>query len=382
MEEGIILIAVIAVMGGIIAYIGDELGSKIGKKRISVFAMRPKYTSIFMTVLTGMVIAALTIATMTYLSKDVRTALFGMERLKGELSQLSENVQVKSKEIEFTQELLQEKNKALLQVDATISALEEEKVKLESDLVSAKETVAQAEQQLKDALQTKAILQADIEQLGKTAERLREGLINVREGQIIYRAGEVVSSGILLASNNEENNHNELNNFLSSVNSELINKFGIENKQAQLLFLPGEFNKEILGKMKQLKGQQLNIRLIAVGNLVYGDPIIVRADVISNRKIYERGEIVYNKVVNMNGKSAHEVLVRILGEINAEAVAKGVVPDPITGTVGNLNIAEIVNLSNEIQKYKNSTVRVLVKAKKDIYVSDLLTIDMEIIKEQ
>ena len=379
--DGITLIAIIAIMGGIIAYIGDELGSKIGKKRISVFDMRPKHTSIFMTVITGMVIAALTIATMSYLSNDVRTALFGMERLKGELTQLSENVQVKNKEIEFTQDLLQEKNKALLQVDATIIALEGEKTKLESDLTKAKETVEQAKKQLEEAINTKMTLQAEIEQLGKTAERLREGLINVREGQIIYRAGEVVASGILVGDANENNNRVELNQFLAGVNSDLVSKFGIENKDAQLLFVPDEFSKDIVAKMRQFKGQQVNIRLLAVGNLVYGDPIIVKAEALPNKKIYERGEVIYNKMVNMSGKSSHEVLVRILGEINAEAVAKGVVPDPITATVGNLSIAEIVNLSNEIQKYKNSTVRVIVRAKKDIFVSDLLTIDMEIIKQ-
>lgn len=380
--EGISLIAVIAVMGGVIAYIGDELGSKIGKKRISVFDLRPKHTSILMTIVTGMLIAALTIATMSYLSNDVRTALFGMEQLKTELRQLGDSVQVKNKEIEFTQDLLQEKNKALLQVDATISALESEKLQMENDLSKAKDTVQQVEQQLREAVRTKAGLQEDIEQLNKTAERLREGLINIREGQIIYRAGESVGSGVLKAEGNDNANQTELGKFLSGINIELVNKLGLENKNVQVLFLPEDSSKEILGRMRQLRGQQVNIRLLAVGNLVYGDPIVVKAEVLPNKKIYTRGETIYSKTVDLRGKNAHEVLVRVLGEINAEAVAKGVVPDPITGTVGNLSIVEIVNLSNEMQKYKNSTVQIVVKAKKDIYVSDLLTIDVEINRVQ
>lgn len=380
--EGISLIAVIAVMGGVIAYIGDELGSKIGKKRISVFDLRPKHTSILMTIVTGMLIAALTIATMSYLSNDVRTALFGMEQLKTELRQLGDSVQVKNKEIEFTQDLLQEKNKALLQVDATISALESEKLQMENDLSKAKDTVQQVEQQLREAVRTKAGLQEDIEQLNKTAERLREGLINIREGQIIYRAGESVGSGVLKAEGNDNANQTELGKFLSGINIELVNKLGLENKNVQVLFLPEDSSKEILGRMRQLRGQQVNIRLLAVGNLVYGDPIVVKAEVLPNKKIYTRGETIYSKTVDLRGKNAHEVLVRVLGEINAEAVAKGVVPDPITGTVGNLSIVEIVNLSNEMQKYKNSTVQIVVKAKKDIYVYDLLTIDVEINRVQ
>lgn len=380
--EGITLIAIIAVMGGIIAYVGDKLGSKIGKKRISVFDLRPKHTSILMTIVTGMLIAALTIASMSYLSNDVRTALFGMERLKTDLRQLADNVQVKNKEIEFTQELLQEKNKALLQVDATITALETEKIQMETDLTKAKDTVLQVEKQLQEAVIMKSGLQAEIEQLDKTAERLREGLINVREGQIIYRAGEVVNSGVLKAEGNDSANQAELGRFLANVNAELISKLGVENKTLQLLYLPEHASREILNKMRQLKGQQVNIRLLAVGNLVYGDPILVKVDVLPNKKIYARGETIYGKLIDMHGKNAQEVLVRILGEINAEAVAKGVMPDPLTGTVGNLSIGEIVNLSNEIQKYKNSMIQVLVTAKTDIYLSDLLTIDMEINKVQ
>lgn len=380
--EGITLIAIIAVMGGIIAYVGDKLGSKIGKKRISVFDLRPKHTSILMTIVTGMLIAALTIASMSYLSNDVRTALFGMERLKTDLRQLADNVQVKNKEIEFTQELLQEKNKALLQVDATITALETEKIQMETDLTKAKDTVLQVEKQLQEAVIMKSGLQAEIEQLDKTAERLREGLINVREGQIIYRAGEVVNSGVLKAEGNDSVNQAELGRFLNNVNTELINKFGVTNKTLQLIYLPEDASREILNKMRQLKGQQVNVRLLAVGNLVYGDPVLVKAEVLPNTKIYARGETIYSKLIDMRGKNAQEALVRILGEINAEAVAKGVMPDPLTGTVGNLSIGEIVNLSNEIQKYKNSTIQVLVTAKKDIYVSDLLTIDVEINKAQ
>ena len=33
---GIFLIAIIAVMGGAIAYIGDKLGTKVGKKKLTI----------------------------------------------------------------------------------------------------------------------------------------------------------------------------------------------------------------------------------------------------------------------------------------------------------------------------------------------------------
>ena len=92
MEIGILIFCVLAVMGGLIAFLGDKIGSKVGKKRISLFGMRPKHTSILVTVLTGIMIAAMTIGVLSALSENVRTALFGMEQLQGELSRLGSEV--------------------------------------------------------------------------------------------------------------------------------------------------------------------------------------------------------------------------------------------------------------------------------------------------
>ena len=54
------LILIIAIMGGAIAFLGDKLGSKIGKKRLTIFGLRPHYTSILMTIITGIAVAAAT----------------------------------------------------------------------------------------------------------------------------------------------------------------------------------------------------------------------------------------------------------------------------------------------------------------------------------
>ena len=50
---GIRLMFLLAVMGGIIAFIADKMGSKIGKKKLSVFGLRPHDTSVLLTVLSG-----------------------------------------------------------------------------------------------------------------------------------------------------------------------------------------------------------------------------------------------------------------------------------------------------------------------------------------
>ena len=78
---GIFLIVILIITGGIIAFIGDHLGSKVGKKKLTVFGLRPKYTSMLVTIITGFLITTLTLGVMTVSSENVRTALFGMEKL-------------------------------------------------------------------------------------------------------------------------------------------------------------------------------------------------------------------------------------------------------------------------------------------------------------
>ena len=57
--DGVLLIIVLVITGGCIAFIGDRLGSKIGKKRLSLFGLRPRHTSILVTILTGVTITTL-----------------------------------------------------------------------------------------------------------------------------------------------------------------------------------------------------------------------------------------------------------------------------------------------------------------------------------
>lgn len=118
---GVMLILVLAVMGGAIAFIGDRLGTKVGKKKISLFGLRPRHTSMVMTVITGILIVTSTLGVMTVASKDVRTALFGMEQLKKEITALAEETQEKGVQLVKARSDLAEKNKEVMDLDKNIA---------------------------------------------------------------------------------------------------------------------------------------------------------------------------------------------------------------------------------------------------------------------
>lgn len=85
----------LTLMGGTIAFMGDRLGRYMGKRRMTVFGLRPRHTALFFTIIAGMFIALTSLAMMSLVSTNVRRAVFHVgtlvrdrERLTAQNSQL------------------------------------------------------------------------------------------------------------------------------------------------------------------------------------------------------------------------------------------------------------------------------------------------------
>ena len=75
-------ILLILILGGILSTLGDRLGSRIGKARLSIFKLRPKSTAVLITVFTGSIISAISFATMIVFDRDLRVGLFQLEDIR------------------------------------------------------------------------------------------------------------------------------------------------------------------------------------------------------------------------------------------------------------------------------------------------------------
>ena len=61
---------------------GDRLGTRVGKARLSIFKLRPKSTAVLITVFTGSIISAMSFATMVVFDRDLRVGLFQLEDIR------------------------------------------------------------------------------------------------------------------------------------------------------------------------------------------------------------------------------------------------------------------------------------------------------------
>ena len=82
----------LVLMGGILAHFGDHLGTMVGKKRLSLFGVRPKYTAILVNFTTGALITMATLLGAVLISAEYRDALTNLEQKKQEREAVTKNI--------------------------------------------------------------------------------------------------------------------------------------------------------------------------------------------------------------------------------------------------------------------------------------------------
>jgi hypothetical protein len=99
---GIGLVVLIMIVAGFVAYVGDRVGHQVGRRRLTLFGLRPKYTSTIVAVATGMLIALAVTLIALLVSNEVRTAFFRLDQLNHEIDTLQAQALEQSSELDKT----------------------------------------------------------------------------------------------------------------------------------------------------------------------------------------------------------------------------------------------------------------------------------------
>jgi len=82
---GWLLVISILILGGILSTLGDRIGSKLGKARLTLFNLRPRKTAVLITIFTGSLISALSLGFMLLVSRQLRLGLFELSNLQDKI---------------------------------------------------------------------------------------------------------------------------------------------------------------------------------------------------------------------------------------------------------------------------------------------------------
>ena len=379
--EGIYLIVVMIITGGAIAFIGDKLGTKVGKKRLSIFGLRPRHTSMIVTVVTGGLITALSIGFMALISQNVRTALFGMDELRQTMNSTLAELDTATENLFKAQEEFERANNNLKESKLEIASLknEQEELRTESDRLKEgneqlEATNSELAAQNENLSGTNAALEADNKKLGEfnstltanneklsgdneklTADnkeleernsRLRDGIIAIREGDITLRAGEVLASGVIRGGRTADEITDDINVLAEQATQNLIQRFGGNEDNSVWIYQP-----ELHRVINEIEsgGRDVVLRISAAGNMVRGEPVRSRLEIFPNELIFNAGEQVLSKTYDLGEEAQPEMILQdFLTEINQIAVEKGILADPLTGSVGRMEGTELYEVLDKL----------------------------------
>ena len=368
---GLSLIFIIVVTGGIIAFFGDRIGTRVGKRRMTLWGLRPRYTSIIITILTGILIAGATMGVLTVISYDVRTALFGMEALKKQTSELSGAVEQKNRELVKARAEIDKQNQEFAATTARLTAITREVQSLQGNKQAL-------EQRMAELNVAKTELQKDIDRLNELTANLRKGIATVREGTIVLRAGEVLAVNVIQGGGSSENVQRRLSDYMHAANQRLRDRFQIQDPKLDLIFLAKPHVEEVISFLTA-RQELVVLRLLSAGNVVVGEPVIGQFEAFPNKLVFEKGAVVLSDRVAYDGevKEAEQILAIFLRRVNELAVQQGVIPDPLQGTVGVVSMEQYFETLNQLRKLKGN-VEIAAVAVEDIFSAGPLRIDIQI----
>ena len=160
------------------------------------------------------------------------------------------------------------------------------------------------------------------------------------------RAGEVLASGIIKSGRTAEEITADINALAERATQSLIERFGGDNDNSVWIYQP-EFH-NVVDQIAASKRDTV-LRISAAGNLVRGEPVRARLETYPNELIFRKGEKILSKTYELNKDSAPELILQdFLTEINSIAVERGILTDPLTGSVGRMEGTQLYEVLDSL----------------------------------
>ena len=206
MATGWVLIVAVLLLGGVIATVGDRLGTRVGKARLSLFNLRPRKTATLITIFTGGIISASTLAFLFAVSDQLRTGVFELENIQSDLETTRQDLEAATAEREKVESRLKTSReqqgvarRRLGEINQSLQASIERQAKTQAELNQTQNRLQQiqtrfqqAQTLLSSVSRQASSLRGEIEQLQADRQELIRQRDQVRE-QIAQRDAEIAA---------------------------------------------------------------------------------------------------------------------------------------------------------------------------------------------
>lgn len=394
------LIAGLMVMAGAIAFIGDKVGRRVGRRRLTLLGLRPRHTSVVITVLTGVIIAGVSLAILAGASNEVRMALFRIDEIQRMLAehrrqlddlqrQLDERQVALVAATEARDQAVQDRDRAvqdraraqqeLASAKALLDGVEKELASARGDLESTRlrldETrkdlsfqMARVKQleQLGETLASRVQdLQRQVASLEETEQELSEAILTLwntaqrlQYGNVLFRREEILLSEVVHSDGTAKGAQQRLLDFLkrveaaASARARQVRQAGAPepagDEDGVVRVSPEEFDEGV----KVLAAAQSTwvVRARVDHNTLAGEPVVVRIELVPRSLAFRSGQVVAQGLVDPAQGRVEDQVLRLLRQANEVAITYGGMVTGPDGTVGKLVSAdEFVRIVSELQ---------------------------------
>ena len=322
---GWLLILTLLVLGGVLSTLGDRLGTRVGKARLSLLGLRPRRTAVVITVITGGLISALSLGLMLLVSRQLRVGLFELDGLQAKLRSSRQELKISRKaQAGAALELKQAQAKA----DALRQAL--------GPLQKQRETLEAERQSLSRDVQAKdAEIQRTEKELTNVRSRISKGEAELREleqQRLALRLGNVVlSSGQPLATatlrlDNPGQAKQVIDRLLREANLQAYQRVRPgEKPDRQILLVPRSDIQRLESTIKAKGTWVVNIRSAA--NVLLGEKVVYAfPEARANTTVVQRDAVLARTTLGreeQDGESIRNRLNLLLASALAEAQRRG-----------------------------------------------------------
>ncbi len=351
--NGWLLILALLVLGGVLSTLGDRLGSRVGKARLSLFNLRPRRTAVVITVLTGSLISALSLGLMLLVSRQLRIGLFELDELQAKLqtsrdalktSRLAQSnaerdlqqakldsVQVQN-ELKKVQKRAAELRKELAPLQKQREQLEAEKARLSRDISKKDADIRRTEVELVN-------VRSRINKAEKELKQLETDLIALRRGDVVLSSGQQLVAATLRLDNPSQA-RDVINRLLQEANQEAFRRVRPgEEANRQILLVPRSDIKRIEQIIRKPGTWVVNVRSAA--NVLRGENVVYSfPDVRPNITVVRKGEVLARTTLDQNEQSAETIRNRLnllLASTMAEVKRRGSLSSGLQIDGGKMN---------------------------------------------
>jgi uncharacterized protein (DUF3084 family) len=98
----VLLLTGVALLGGLIAFLGDSVGRRVGRKHLRLFGLRPKTTGLVVAIASGVLVALATVGTVALLAQSTVNDALRAQEIRQELNTVKKQFATASGEYQST----------------------------------------------------------------------------------------------------------------------------------------------------------------------------------------------------------------------------------------------------------------------------------------